>query len=324
MHFAHSSTVRRSVSPLTSSSSSAAMARTTSAIGALPPVLPVLLTTPLLLPPLLLPLLLGVRRPTLLLLPLGGVRGAGAATTATPAPPPTACDPTGDGDAACDKPEFRPYRGWQGSKERARLQLQDTRGAAVKIDNGTGTTVVTLLTDQTYTIKAPKLLQQKDDMFVGYKQPYSKIKYELDFLLGAEVDIGCGTSVVGNGAVDENIPKSVYAHPLSMQEYSFQWIAGRVNLKADPIDYGYYPTRCPRYHRFRVTRPGNFTFVRAAAWRSFALKCYSLSHSFFLALLVFLLVFSPCCAPSPPAPLLIGLPHNGWLFHQLSKKITQN
>ena len=63
-------------------------------------------------------------------------------------------------------PAPRPYRGWQSSEERARLQLQDARGAAIKGDT------VTLLTDHTYTIPAPKLLQQKNEMFVGYKQPY--------------------------------------------------------------------------------------------------------------------------------------------------------
>lgn len=80
-----------------------------------------------------------------------------------------------------------------------------------------------------------------------YAQPYSRITYELDFSLGAEVDLGCGTAVVGNGAGDANIPKSVYAHPLSMQAMSFQFPSGRANLNADPPDYGFYPWRCPRY-----------------------------------------------------------------------------
>ena len=166
-------------------------------------------------------------------------------------------------DATCNKPEFRPYRGWQSSEERDQLQLQDTRGAAIRSDTGSG---ATLLTDHTYTIPAPKLLQQKNEMFVGYAQPYSEIKYELDFSLGAEVDIGCGTLVVGDGAVDENIPKSRFAHPQSMNAQSFQWMYGRGNWRANPPDYGYYPQRCLRYHRFRVTRPGNFTFVSGVAW----------------------------------------------------------
>jgi len=63
-------------------------------------------------------------------------------------------------------PAPRPYRGWEGSEERARLQLQDARGAAIEGDT------VTLLADHTYTIPAPELLQQKEKMFVGYMQPY--------------------------------------------------------------------------------------------------------------------------------------------------------
>ena len=180
-------------------------------------------------------------------------------------------------NATCVKPEFRPHREWWASEERVQLQLQDTRGVAVKGDTGAG--MLTLLTDQAYTIPAPKLLKQKAKMFVGYKQPYSKITYELDFSLGAEVDVGCGTSVVGNGAVDENIPKdaSGLAHPHSMLEYSFQWVHGRANLKAEPPDYGYYPQKCSRFHRFRVTHPGNFTFVRAVIWHTLVLRHWSLS-----------------------------------------------
>jgi len=81
-----------------------------------------------------------------------------------------------------------------------------------------------------------------------------------------QVDIGCNTSVVGNGAVDENVPKTAFAHPLSMQAANYQWMIGRGNWRADPPDYGYYPANCPRYHRFRVIDPGNFTFVSGAAW----------------------------------------------------------
>ena len=76
-----------------------------------------------------------------------------------------------------------------------------------------------------------------------------------------------GTAVVGNGARDENIPKTDrnLEHPLSMLSHSFQWVHGRANLNADPPTYGYYGTRCPRYHRFTLTRPGNVTFVSRAA-----------------------------------------------------------
>ena len=104
--------------------------------------------------------------------------------------------------------------------------------------------------------------------FVGYKQPYSRIRYELDFSPGAEVDLGCGTAVIGNGEFDSNIPKDVFTHPLSMHHNSYQWVSGRSNLKADPPDPGYFPHRCPRYHRFKVTQPGNFTFVRHTAWQA--------------------------------------------------------
>ena len=98
--------------------------------------------------------------------------------------------------------------------------------------------------------------------FVGYTQPYSRIRYELDFSLGAEVDLGCGTAVVGNGAGDPIISKDVFAHPHSMHHISYQWLVGRANLKADPPDPGYFWMKCPRYHRFKVTKAGNFTFVR--------------------------------------------------------------
>ena len=211
------------------------------------------------------------------------------------------------GMLTCYKPAFRPHRGWRASEERAQLQFQDTRGNVVKRDTSYGpiedwntsqvtdvTYILTLLTDQTYTIMAP-MLEPKAEKFVGYKQPYSKIKYELDFSRGAEVDIGCGTSVVGNGAGDPYIPKYVYAHPLSMHTFSFQCPIGRGNLNADPPDYGYYPTSCPRYHRFRVTRPGNFTLVRTFAW-----KCYSRSLSLF-----FFSRFSSSFLPlslAPPSP----------------------
>lgn len=62
-------------------------------------------------------------------------------------------------NATCIKPVFR------GSAERAQLQLRDSQGAAVKDDANTGT--LTLLTDRAYTIRAPKLLEQKGKMFVG-------------------------------------------------------------------------------------------------------------------------------------------------------------
>lgn len=129
-------------------------------------------------------------------------------------------------NATCAKPKFKPKRGWGESKEYSQLQLQlkDTRSKVV--NNSSGTSTFTLETGQKYTVPASEnmnILSQKEVMFVGYKQPYSKIKYELDFSLGANVDIGCDTSVVGNGAGDPNIPKSNFAHPHSMLEMSFHW-----------------------------------------------------------------------------------------------------
>ena len=137
----------------------------------------------------------------------------------------------------CIKPEFRPYKGWFDSEDPAKLKLKDTAGANITIDNGTGTAMYTLLTEHTYKIPPP-LLTPIEQKFVGYEQPYSKIHYELDFSLGAEVDIGCGTEVVGDGTEDPDISKSVRAHPLSMHSYSYQMTNGRGNLNADPPDPG--------------------------------------------------------------------------------------
>ena len=77
----------------------------------------------------------------------------------------------------------------------------------------------------TYTIPAPRL-EPKEKMFVGYEQPYAKIRYEIDFALGADVDIGCGTAVVGDGRNDVHISKDRFAHPLSMNIMGFQFPAG--------------------------------------------------------------------------------------------------
>ena len=43
--------------------------------------------------------------------------------------------------------------------------------------------------------------------------------------------------------------------------FSFQFFGGRANPHAEPPEPGYYPYPCPRYHRFKVTTRGNFTFV---------------------------------------------------------------
>ena len=164
-------------------------------------------------------------------------------------------------NTTCVRPEFRPHSGW----DQSHLQLRSMTGAIL---NNTGTATPILLANHTYTIPAP-MLEPKERKFVGYEQPFLKIRYELDFSMGAEVDIGCGTSVVGDGSADTPVAKDEagLAHPLSMYEYSYQWPFGRANLKADPPDYGHFEAAlCPRYHRFRVTTPGNLTFVRAVAW----------------------------------------------------------
>ena len=51
-----------------------------------------------------------------------------------------------------------------------------------------------------------------------------------------------GTTVVGNGAMDGNIPKTEYSHPLSMFAISYQHTSGR----ATGTDPGFYPMGCAR------------------------------------------------------------------------------
>lgn len=57
------------------------------------------------------------------------------------------------------------------------------------------------------------------------------------------MEVGCGTAVVGDGALDANIPKDVFSHPLSTDYLNYQWPTGRTNLNSNPIDPGYYPAR---------------------------------------------------------------------------------
>ena len=140
-------------------------------------------------------------------------------------------------DTTCVQPDFKPARGWEGSSDKARLVLQDKLGRAVT--QSSDAQAPALLTKHTYTIPAP-LLQPKERKFAGYEQPYSRIHYELDFALGAEVDLGCGTAVVGDASSDINIPKTVDKHPMSMHEFSYQFPSGR----ATTTDPGYYPARC--------------------------------------------------------------------------------
>ena len=97
-------------------------------------------------------------------------------------------------------------------------------------------------------LQAPRL-EPKERRFVGYEQPYTKIHYELDFSRGADVDIGCGTTVVGDSTEDGLIPRTRFTHPCSMHALSYQWPNGRGNLKAwkaagEPpggADQGFFP-----------------------------------------------------------------------------------
>ena len=89
-------------------------------------------------------------------------------------------------DTTCVKPAFKPYRGWASSPERARLTLQDVLGVETEQGLGDGAGTRVLLSAHTYTVPAP-LLEPKQRRFAGYEQPYTKIHYELDFSLGAEV-----------------------------------------------------------------------------------------------------------------------------------------
>ena len=159
----------------------------------------------------------------------------------------------------CTKPSFKPHKGFAvGSPEQTQYQLllHGAQGGSVTEHNtSTGTHVV--LTGHAYTIPAPPL-EPKATKFVGFKQPHSKIHYELDFSLGAEVDIGCDTAVQYDSTDDFHVPRDAYAHPQSMTVFNHQWFYGRPS-SSDP---GYFAWPCPRYHRFVVTRPGNFTFVR--------------------------------------------------------------
>ena len=181
---------------------------------------------------------------------------------------------TSTNDTTCIQPEFRPHKGWAASSGSDLLEIQDAQRAN-GIERGASTSTPILLTGQTYTIPAP-LLEPKERMFVGYAQPYTSIRYELDFTRGAEVDIGCGTAVVGNAARDQKIPKDAFnfSHPLSMYRNSYQWPGSQVNLNAVPIDPGTFPNPCPRFHRFSVKHAGNFTFDACASSMTVGLNIY--------------------------------------------------
>ena len=178
-------------------------------------------------------------------------------------------------NTSCVKPVFRPYRGWAANY--SRLQLQDTRrGIAAGRNTSDGMSV--LLTGHTYTTLPPRL-EPKERHFVGYKPPHTKIFYELDFSRGAEVDIGCGTTAVGDSTGDGAVSKSNGRHPLSMQRISYVWFTGRRNNKTSPPDFGVYPQKCPRYHRFRVTKPGNFTLETCGSTASIGFNIYKQTNN---------------------------------------------
>ena len=137
----------------------------------------------------------------------------------------------GDTDnITCAQPTFRPYRGWEAylkttlaNESIPLLKLVDTRrNVTVERANYAARTPI-LLTDHTYSIAVPERLKQHEVMFVGYVQPYLQIRYELDFTRGAEVDIGCGTAVIGNGTRDKPTPKTRTDHPLSMSKVGHYW-----------------------------------------------------------------------------------------------------
>ena len=116
------------------------------------------------------------------------------------------------GNATCIKPEFRPHKGWAARSDRMQLELQHAQSGRASARNNNSNTAV-ILTEHTYKIAAPDL-EPKERKFVGYTQPSTKIHYEIDFALGAEEDIGCGTSVVGDGSNDGTVSKSLYVPAL--------------------------------------------------------------------------------------------------------------
>lgn len=187
-------------------------------------------------------------------------------------------EPASATDRTCVKPDFRPYKDWEGSPRQANLTFQDAVPVIVRdAKANTITTTYILKTKREYTIPGPGEadgpLEPKERKFVGYEQPYTKIRYELDFSLGQEVDIGCGTAVVGDASQDKPITKDHFDHPFSMNEFNFVW-AGRWDLTNLTETPGYYPWKCPRYHRFSVTRRGNFTFDTCASVMPMALNLY--------------------------------------------------
>ena len=92
----------------------------------------------------------------------------------------------------CVKPDFRPHKGWGTTSDHPELRIQDALGKVVDevMSTEAGTNITTntaiLTTGRTYKIPPPEL-EPKERRYSGYKQPYTKIRYELDFSRGAEV-----------------------------------------------------------------------------------------------------------------------------------------
>lgn len=173
-------------------------------------------------------------------------------------------------NATCVKPEsFRPHKAWPSSPEKARLKIFNMHNVAVDgPKDGFGESVPELLTGQEYTVPAPSL-EPKEQKFAGYAQPYTKIRYELDWTQGAEVDVGCGTAVVGDATITPmHTSKSMFTDPMSQYKWQYQW----------PYCFGKedacFPCTCVRYHRFEVTEVGNITFDACSSTMNVGIKLY--------------------------------------------------
>lgn len=150
----------------------------------------------------------------------------------------------------CVKPTFRPWKSWSATRSK------DYRAFRASISG-------TLLVGRTYRTGAAPL-EPRQERFVGYSGDFTKIKYELDFTNGAEVDIGCGSKVLGNYANDEPVgfdTPGVHHQPYHMAEWGAQFIEHHGYVVEDgkegltkAID------KFPRHYRFEVTKPGDFTF----------------------------------------------------------------
>lgn len=77
-------------------------------------------------------------------------------------------------NGTCIQPSFRPHNGWKGSPDQARLQLKGS--APISASNQSNDpTRFAVFANRTYTIPAPNL-EPKESKFVGYAQPFLKIR----------------------------------------------------------------------------------------------------------------------------------------------------